>query len=171
VRGRKPKPTTLKELAGNPGRRPLNTAEPKPVGLLAEPPGWFNEAQRAGWAYAIEHAPSGLLRKIDRSVLAVWVVAEHLHREATEQVLKDGLLIKAPQTGQPMQSPYLAIVNRQAQIMLKAAEQLGFSPAARPRLQVPPPSPNERRDTGALSGIAESFEAFLAEDPEAPTTH
>ena len=29
-RGRKPKPTVLKELEGNPGRRPLNKNEPKP---------------------------------------------------------------------------------------------------------------------------------------------
>jgi P27 family predicted phage terminase small subunit len=168
VRGRKPKPTTLKELAGNPGHRPLNRAEPKPAGLLSEAPEWFNDAQRAGWAYAIEHAPMGLLRKIDRSVLAVWVVAEHLHREAIAEVLKYGMLVKAPKTEQPMQSPYLAIVNRQAQIMLKAAEQLGFSPAARPRLQVPS-SPNDGREN-ALTG-AESFAAFLAEDPEAPTAH
>ena len=29
-RGRKPKPTALKMLEGNPGGRPLNTKEPKP---------------------------------------------------------------------------------------------------------------------------------------------
>lgn len=29
-RGRKPKPTALKELEGNPGKRTLNDKEPKP---------------------------------------------------------------------------------------------------------------------------------------------
>ena len=29
-RGRKPKPTAVKVLEGNPGKRSLNTAEPKP---------------------------------------------------------------------------------------------------------------------------------------------
>ena len=43
TRGRKPKPTAMKELEGNPGKHPLNTSEPKPnkkapacVRLLAE---------------------------------------------------------------------------------------------------------------------------------------
>jgi hypothetical protein len=36
----------------------------------------------------------------------------------------------------PLQSPYLAILNKQAQIMLKAGAELGFSPASRTRVQV-----------------------------------
>ncbi len=36
--GRKPKPTALKLLQGNPGKRPLNTSEPKPpVGEVVKP--------------------------------------------------------------------------------------------------------------------------------------
>ena len=31
TRGRKPKPTAMKELEGNPGKHPLNTSEPKPT--------------------------------------------------------------------------------------------------------------------------------------------
>ena len=30
TRGRKPKPTAMKELEGNPGKHPLNISEPKP---------------------------------------------------------------------------------------------------------------------------------------------
>jgi P27 family predicted phage terminase small subunit len=168
MRGRKPRPTALKELAGNPGKRALNALEPKPSGELEAPPEWFSAEQRAGWRYALEHAPAGLLKKIDRGVLAIWVVAEDLHRNAVLQLQRSGgMLVKAPKTEQPMQSPYLPIVNRQAQIMLKAAEQLGFSPAARPRINAAPA--NEPR-TGTFSG-APSFASFLAEDPEAPTTH
>ena len=33
MRGKKPKPTHLKLITGNPGKRPLNEAEPKPEGL------------------------------------------------------------------------------------------------------------------------------------------
>jgi phage terminase small subunit len=49
---------------------------------------------------------------------------------------KFGMLTKAPNTGLPIQSPYLPIVNKQAAIMLKAAEQLGFTPVARSRIQL-----------------------------------
>jgi P27 family predicted phage terminase small subunit len=144
MRGRKPVATHLKFLRGNPGKRALNPNEPKPIGDLADPPEWMSEGQRAGWVYAIENAPRGLLKKLDRSVLVTWVVAEDLHRQATGQVEKYGMLTKTPGTGAPMQSPYLPIVNKQAQIMLRAAEQLGFSPSARSRVQLADdPRPDE----------------------------
>ena len=136
MKGRKPVPSHLKVLRGNPGKRALNSREPQPAGDLVEPPEFMSEAQKQGWSYAIENAPRGLLKKLDRSVLAAWVIAENLHRRASEMVEKFGILTKAPNTGLPMQSPYLPIVNRQAVIMLKAAEQLGFSPASRGRVQI-----------------------------------
>jgi len=40
----------------------------------------------------------------------------------------------------------LPIVNKQAQIMLKAAEQLGFSPASRSRVQLIDSAPDEDYD-------------------------
>jgi P27 family predicted phage terminase small subunit len=138
MRGRKPVPTYLKVIRGNPGKRPLNEHEPKPIGDLNEPPTWMSKSQRAGWRYAIQHAPPGLLKKLDRSVLTAWVVAEDLHRKASEMLEQHGLLIKAPNSGLPIQSPYLPVVNRQASIMLKAVEQLGFSPASRSRVQIEP---------------------------------
>jgi len=98
MRGRKPVPTYLKVLRGNPGKRALNKNEPVPEGSLADSPDWMTEGQKAGWNYAIEHAPLGLLKKLDRSVLAAWVVAEDLHRRASEQVEKFGILTKAPNT-------------------------------------------------------------------------
>ncbi len=49
---------------------------------------------------------------------------------------RTGMLIKAPNTGVPIQSPYLAIVNKQAQIMMKAAAEMGFTPASRSRMSV-----------------------------------
>ncbi|MBK5292167.1 MAG: phage terminase small subunit P27 family [Acidobacteriia bacterium] len=128
--------THLRKIRGNPGKRGYNKLEPMPFGDLVDPPDWMTEKQRIGWNYAIENAPRGLLKKLDRSVLAAWVVAEDLHCQASQMVGKFGILTKTPNSGQPMQSPYLPVVNKQAQILLKAAEQLGFSPASRPRVQV-----------------------------------
>lgn len=136
MRGRRPKPTAIKELEGNPGKRRLNKAEPQPEGDLFAAPGWMTDSQREGWAYAITHAPYGLLKHLDRSVLGIWVVAEDLHREAAEKIAQYGLLTKSPNAGLPLQSPYLAILNKQAQIMLKAGAELGFSPSSRTRVQL-----------------------------------
>lgn len=94
----------------------------------------MSDSQQAGWRYAILCAPHNLLKKIDRSALTVWVIAEDLHRQAAEKVEQFGMLTKSPNKGQPMQSPYLPILNKQAQIMLKAAAELGFTPSARSRI-------------------------------------
>jgi P27 family predicted phage terminase small subunit len=117
-------------ISGNPGKRPLPQGEPIPVGALREPPDWFSESQKAGWRYAIEHAPFGLLKRLDRSALVAWAVAEDAHRQAAEKVQQHGMLVKTAQ-GTPIQSPYVGIMNRQANIMLRAIAQLGFSPSSR----------------------------------------
>jgi P27 family predicted phage terminase small subunit len=57
--------------------------------------------------------------------------------EAMEQVQKYGTMVKSP-GGFPIQSPYLAIVNRQAEIMMRIASEFGFTPASRSRISVPP---------------------------------
>jgi len=152
MRGRKPVPTHLKVVRGNPGKRSLNKNEPMPTGDLIDAPSWMAETQKQGWDYAVENAPKGLLKKLDKSVLAAWVVAEDLHRRAFEMVEKFGILTKAPNTGLPVQSPYLPVVNKQAQILLKAAEQLGFSPASRSRVQV------------AENPVSEEYDAWAALD-------
>lgn len=136
MRGAKPKPTHLKLIAGNPGKRSLNRNEPKPQGDLHDPPDWLTDEQKAGWAYAIANAPVGLMKRLDRSALTAFVVAEDLHRQATQAVAKFGLITKSPIKGEPMQNPYLPIINRQAQIMLKAAAELGFTPSSRSRITV-----------------------------------
>ena len=136
MRGRKPKPTWLKVVEGNPGKRPLNDAEPLAAGDLKAPPDWLTDSQRATWNDAVRNAPPGLLRGIDESVFLVWVVAKDLHRDASEKIAKYGAVIKSPVTGTAMQSPFVSVLNRQAQIMLKAASEMGFSPSSRSRVKV-----------------------------------
>ena len=49
TRGRKPKPTAMKELEGNPGKHPLNTSEPKPNKKAPACPKWLEpEAKKSG---------------------------------------------------------------------------------------------------------------------------
>jgi len=45
-------------------------------------------------------------------------------------MLRAGLLIKS-QNGFPVQSPYLVIIDKQAQLMSRAAAGMGFTPASR----------------------------------------
>ena len=113
--------------------------EPKPSGDLSEPPEWLTESQKEIWRHAIEHAPAGVLRKIDQGVLTIWVTAVDQHRTAILQQAKldaDAklpLLIKS-RDGTAAASPYIRVATRAADLMLRAAAELGFTPASRPRL-------------------------------------
>lgn len=44
TRGRKPKPTAIKELEGNPGKRPLNANEPRPERKAPRCPAWLDRS-------------------------------------------------------------------------------------------------------------------------------
>jgi phage terminase small subunit len=48
-------------------------------------------------------------------------------------------MIKSP-TGYPVQSPYVAVANRQAEIMIRIAAEFGFTPASRSRIAAPTPA-------------------------------
>ena len=141
MRGRKPIPTALHSLRGttNVTRHRARAAEPKPEGTLHAPPDWLSPEQSASWAYVIAHAPAGVLRMIDRGMLAVWVEAEDRHRRATMQQSRLDVgnampLLTRSKDGAAVPSPYLGIITKAASTMIKAASELGFSPASRPRL-------------------------------------
>ena len=137
MRGRRPKPTRLKMLTGNPGKRPLNGNEPRPAPAIPECPAELGPVARTEWNRLVgELTALRLLTNLDRAALAAYCGAYALWAEATAQIQKYGAMIKSP-TGFPIQSPYLAIANRQAEIMMRIASEFGFTPASRSRIATP----------------------------------
>lgn len=133
MRGRKPKPTTVKEMQGNPGKRPLNRDEPKPAGTLREPPEWFDKEHKEIWNRALACCPKGLMRKLDWSVLEVWVCAYIQHKEAAELLRTEPYLVETV-SGGVRANPLVAIQRTAAQTLIKTAEQMGFTPSSRSRI-------------------------------------
>ena len=74
----------------------------------------------------------GVLSKFDRGPLAIYCGAYAMWVDAMEGIRQYGTMMKSP-SGFPVQSPYVAIVNRQAEIMMRIASEFGFTPAARSR--------------------------------------
>lgn len=139
MRGRPPKPTRIKALTGNPGKRPLNAREPRPEPALPDcPPELSPTAQREWARLTVELAKLNLMTNLDRGALATYCGAYAIWAEAMEQIQKYGTMIKSS-SGFPIQSPYLAILNRQAEIMMRIASEFGFTPASRSRITTPPP--------------------------------
>ena len=79
-----------------------------------------------------------MITHLDRGALATYCGAYALWAEAMEQIQKYGTMVKSP-TGYPIQSPYLSIANRQAELMMRIASEFGFTPASRSRISAPPP--------------------------------
>ncbi|BAL73759.1 hypothetical protein S23_05380 [Bradyrhizobium cosmicum] len=139
MRGRRPKPTRMKALTGNPGKRPLNPHEPRPEPTAPDCPLELSPLARQEWMrLTAELAKLDLITHLDRGALATYCGAYALWAEAMVQIQKYGSMVKSP-TGYPMQSPYLSIANRQAELMMRVASEFGFTPASRSRISVPPP--------------------------------
>ena len=139
MRGRRPKPTRLKLITGNPGKRPLNANEPKPEATIPECPAELGPVARREWdRMATELAPLRILTQLDRAALAAYCGAYAMWAEATESIQKYGTMVKSP-TGYPVQSPYVSMANRQAEIMMRIASEFGFTPASRSRIMSPLP--------------------------------
>jgi P27 family predicted phage terminase small subunit len=150
--GRKAKPTQLKLIEGTLRKDRLNKNEPKFSKNLAKCPRKFNQAQTEAWDYAIANAPKGLLKSMDFSTLQIWVTALVTYEEAMEKVFELGQVTQAP-SGFLMSSPYLTNANKQAQLLLRAASDLGFTPASRSRINVED-DPGETNDF-AMFAVAE----------------
>ena len=54
-RGRTPKPTAIKQLEGNPGKRQLNTNEPKPKQKAPTCPKWLDDEAKKEWKLSLIH--------------------------------------------------------------------------------------------------------------------
>ena len=71
MRGRRPKPTSLKLIEGNPGKRPLDRNEPRPSPGVPTCPAHLNPSAKAEWKrLARQMLTLGMITDLDRSVLA-----------------------------------------------------------------------------------------------------
>jgi P27 family predicted phage terminase small subunit len=84
----------------------------------------------------VQLASLRLITNLDRAALASYCGAYALWAEATEAIQKYGAMVKSP-SGYPIQSPYVAIANRQTEIMMRIASEFGFTPASRSRITAP----------------------------------
>ena len=135
-RGRKPVPTHLKVLRGNPGHRSLNKDEPVVSGEMPDPPDDISPQALQIWH---REAPllheSGLLTKLDRKMFHLYCESEARWQEAIDQIREVGMLVK-DRFGAPKRNPYYDIMLREQDQMQKILTGFGQDPASRSRLIV-----------------------------------
>ena len=140
MRGRKPKPTALKLIEGNPGKRPINGREPKPPASVPTCPAHLSASAKAEWKRLARTLNEiGLLTQIDRSVLAAYCQAYGRWVEAERRLAETPPILKTP-AGYVQISPWITISNKQVELMTRLMGELGLSPTARARLSVQVPT-------------------------------
>jgi P27 family predicted phage terminase small subunit len=134
--GRRPKPSALKALAGNPGKRAINTSEPKPTGIPTCPRHLDKEARLEWKRISTELIVLGLLTSVDRAALAGYCVAWSRWVAAELSIQKFGLVIKSPKSGFPIQNPYVSVANTALDQIRKFGIEFGLTPSSRSRLHI-----------------------------------
>lgn len=159
MRGRKPTPTPLKLLRGNPGRRQLNENEPKPEATLpAVPASLVTEAQtkctqspacgrcarcRSAWTAteaiaewnrrALDLFTLGVLTDWDTSAFEAYCRAWARYLNAEAKVAEQGEVVLS-RNHHPMQNPYRSVANRALAQCQQFWSEFGMMPSSRSRI-------------------------------------
>jgi P27 family predicted phage terminase small subunit len=162
MRGRKPTPTYLKLLKGNPGKRAIRaTVEPPRPAAPPPPPDFLSGyAKEESVRVSPELFALGLLTDLDTATFGAYCWACGVWHDATQALDRmaeldpkmKGLLVKGD--GGPVQNPLIRIARNAADSMLRAAGEFGMTPVARARISsgVSPPSGPSKFD-GLLAVI------------------
>ena len=138
MRGRKPKPTVLKILYGNPGKRRLPTDEPQPPLEIPHPPDHLDEVARKEWTRITRLLNDlGMIAQLDMAGIAAYCVSFSRWADAERRVAKHGIIVISPDKKFPMKSPYLCVAESAMEAMRKMLSEFGLSPTSRARLHVP----------------------------------
>ena len=134
TRGRKPTPTAIKMLEGNPGKRPMNESEPKPLKKAPSCPKWLEPEAKREWRRLAKQMESiGILTDVDMAAFAGYCQAYARWKEAEEFITQHGTIVRTP-SGYWQQVPQVSIAQTYLTVMSKFAEQFGLTPAARSRI-------------------------------------
>jgi P27 family predicted phage terminase small subunit len=144
--GRKPKPTAIKQLAGNPGHRPLNASEPRPAPGAPDCPDHLDDLARREWErVCAELVQLGVVTRLDRAALAAYCQSFSLWSDAAAKLKKFGTVVKGP-TGLPVISPFFRIADLALKQMHRWAAELGLGPSSRSRIHVTPSAETDPLD-------------------------
>ena len=152
MRGRKPKPSCLKIVEGNRGKkgrrqyeRPAARSE-KALPDWLEFPDWMSEeGRRFGEQTARHLLPDGLLEPLYLGPFLGMCSCYGLWSEAQEELAGQGFTI-TDNRGVVRKNPYVTIEKNFGTLFLKFAEDFGLTPMSRQRLNIPGPRGPDLQD-------------------------
>lgn len=144
MKGRKPTPTALRLLRGNPRKRPVNAHEPKPAPMIGRrAPAWLDDEAKKEWRRV---APMlgrlGVLTETDADALAAYCEAFTTWKQATARLRQFGMVVKrSTDAGDlPVISPYVKIAHHAMGQMRAFLVEFGMTPSSRARIHTAAPA-------------------------------
>jgi len=135
-KGRKPIPSKIRALRGNPGKRKLNAWEPQPRAEVPTCPDWLVDEAKREWNRVVgELAACGLITGVDRAALAAYCECWAVWREA-RGLLATGGLTTTNADGGLKKHPAATVANEALSQMHKFLIEFGMTPASRSRISV-----------------------------------
>lgn len=143
MRGRRPKPDAIKQLAGYPGKRKPPKKPPSPPSDKAEMPSFVRRdpIARAEWDRLCPKLELlGLIDATNQQTFAAYCLNLAVMVRAKQQVLKEGFTFKT-ETGQRKKHPAFEVMRAAGAEMRKFCVEHGITPASRARAQPFSPQP------------------------------
>lgn len=154
-RGPKPKPTSLKLIEGNPGKRKLPENEPKPKPIAPDCPSWINADGKRMWKkLAPELERMGLLTIVDGEAFAaachnygLWLECERYFKKKVKDtetgeshtIGRTYLYTNKNDSENEIERPQVKIGQRALADFRSFCSEFGLTPASRTRIEVKPP--------------------------------
>ena len=150
VSGPPPKPTALKKLQGNPGKRALNTSEPQPPAPVSVPyaPRFLTAEAKREWRRIVPLLMElGLYTEIDHAAISMYCQAYGRWLDAEREIDQDGA-VRTTDKGYEHQAAWVQIANKRFDQVRRMLAEFGLTPASRSRLRID--GPEEQDELEAL---------------------
>lgn len=135
--GRPRKPTHLKVIEGNPGKRRL-APEVKAPPQRPRAPSWMSQYAKSVWRRLVPLLDElGVLTAVDRDTMTAYCEAVATFKAATEAIAKTGVLVQGRRKGEAIKNPALQIQRDASRLIATYSAMFGLSPADRSRLGDP----------------------------------
>lgn len=145
--GRPRKPTALRVLQGNAGKRPLPKREPKPKRGIPSPPSWLSTRAKAVWReLGGQLDVVGVLTVQDRRALELLCDAYDEWRSAREKILEHGATYESVTDAGGLAikpRPEVAQASDAWKRVRAMLLEFGLTPAARAKVSASEPEPED----------------------------
>jgi P27 family predicted phage terminase small subunit len=138
--GRRPKPTALKVITGNPGKRALNPDEPMPEPCKVNMPNGLSDDAKKMWRDIVPHLEVlRVLTALDRPALVRMCECYAEIQAAQEEIRNGGLIVETVTTDGKVLSranPAVAMLSDADRRFKAYLVEFGLTPAARSKVKV-----------------------------------